>query len=459
VHDRLGLFSDEDSHACRVINIGLSLTYRQEELEALSAGNALRLEQHRLASAPAGALDASAGDPVGGQGGDIGVPLGGTSFHHNSLTAAGPSGGTTPGKRDRDDGQRVAGGAGGDNDVPLGGPVITRGASRGELVLNDGGLVVQRRAPPGVDGLATPVASDTPAQIAAQPLVTVTDLQPQLEPLIDAIRCAKEVLSTVFTRTDAKEVLRGLLRRALVCWGHLNSELVASMGTVAKKDKTVDGRVAVRALLSRFWPTWQVPDGAPSRIPPVGSVASSFYGGRATQSGEWAMSVNLEHVNPVISKMVVKSQSYFNKNGLPAVVEVGRMSANYKPPLPTTVASMLVVCTWDAGFCSILKQLAHARPAPTDGTAPLVVAACHNFKTAGLGEAETLLSGDELEDKDTSDDDGSSSDGLGTDASQGDETDDAGAPTTSRGSSPCRGRHTPSSAARDERQRSSLIKN
>lgn len=43
VIDRMGFFSDTDEHACRVVNIGLSNAYRHKELDALTAGNALRL--------------------------------------------------------------------------------------------------------------------------------------------------------------------------------------------------------------------------------------------------------------------------------------------------------------------------------------------------------------------------------------------------------------------------------
>lgn len=57
VFDRLGLFSDTDDHACRVINIGLSYAYRHQELNALTAANAIMLQDLRLsATPPAGAL-------------------------------------------------------------------------------------------------------------------------------------------------------------------------------------------------------------------------------------------------------------------------------------------------------------------------------------------------------------------------------------------------------------------
>jgi len=190
-----------------------------------------------------------------------------------------------------------------------------------------------------------------------------------------------------------------------------------------KKDKTVDGWAEVRVLLARFWPSWQVPEEQPGRIPAAGSVASLSHAGRCSHSGKWAIAVKMTAVNPIISGMAAKSQLYFNKRKLADVVEVARLGANTKPPLPITVASMLVVGTWDAAFCSILKQLVFVGRAPTVGRSPLAVAACHDFETAGLGESQALLStgrSDEDHVADYSDVDGVISDGSGDAPGEGD---------------------------------------
>jgi len=45
--DRIGFFSDEDEHASRVVNRGLSFAYRKKELDAAAKAIALRSERTR----------------------------------------------------------------------------------------------------------------------------------------------------------------------------------------------------------------------------------------------------------------------------------------------------------------------------------------------------------------------------------------------------------------------------
>ena len=87
----------------------------------------------------------------------------------------------------------------------------------------------------------------------------------------------------------------------------------------------MDGWAEVRVLLARFWPSWQVPEEQPGRIPAAGSVASLSHAGRCSHSGKWAIAVKMTAVNPIISGMAAKSQLYFNKRKLADVVEVARL--------------------------------------------------------------------------------------------------------------------------------------
>jgi len=416
VHDRLGFFSDEDEHSSRIVNVGLSYAYRHKELDALADANALQLERLRLKAPLSGAgAPPSPRAPSCASGDETDVPIGGTCLRHGLPGAvggasteadAGANGAVVvnTGEEDERDG---TGDGDGDLDVPLGGSLLRSSAGAtahdgDDLVPEEGGLVIARRTAGDAPGGRTPPPDDLVVEVVAVTRSTRAESQPSLAPSSTAIRCIKEVLTSVSQRTDAKDVLRRLLCDGLLCWARLHHSQQSNEAEAVKKN-VATGWPAVRALLARFWPTWQVADGEPGRMPPAGSVANNSHAGRPTHSGKWAIAVDMSAVNPIICSMATKSQRYFKKGMLPAVFEVGRMGAHHKPPLPTTVACMLVVGTWEDAFCSILKHLALAGRSPARQVSPLVVAACHNFETAGLEESPTPQDG-AVESDDGSDD-------------------------------------------------------
>jgi len=417
VHDRLGFFSDEDEHSSRIVNVGLAYAYRHKELDALADANTLQLERLRLKATHSGAgAPPNPSPPSCASGDEAEVPIGGTCLRQDGFPAAVGDASTEAGagasgialvNTGGDDERGGTGDEDGGLDVPLGGTLLRRSAgptagSGDDLVPDDGGLVVARRTPGDASGGRTPPPDDPVVEVMAVAPSTCVDSQPSLVPSTTAIRCIKEVLTSVSRRMDAKDVLRRLLGDGLLCWARLHHSQQPNAGE-AEKNNLETGWPAVRALLARYWPTWQVADGEPGRMPPVGSVANNSHAGRPTHSGKWAIAVDMSAVNPVICSMATKSQRYFKKGMLPEVVEVGRMGAHHKPPLPTTVACMLVVGTWEDAFCSVLKQLALAGRSPALLVSPLVVAACHNFETAGLEESATLQHG-AVENNDGSDD-------------------------------------------------------
>jgi len=410
VHDRLGFFSDEDEHSSRIVNIGLSYAYRHKELDALAEANALQLERLRLTAKPSGGEATRTPLALSGTSGDeVEVPIGGASIRHDGLpaarsgspTASGAANGAALGDSGGNKKQRSTSDGHGDLDVPLGGSVLYKsadGAASGgeDLLPTRGGLIIARRTAGGASCEGALPPDETLVEVVAAAPSTCVESQPSLKPSTTAIRCIKEVLTAVSDHNNAKDVLRRLLCDGLLCWARLNhSHQVKDAPT---------GWPAVRTLLAKFWPTWQVPNGEPGRMPPVGSVANTSHAGRPTQSGKWAIAVDMSAINPVIYNMAIKSDRYFNKENLPAVVEVCRMGAQHKPPLPTTVACMLVVGTWENAFCSILTNLACAGRSRSLQVSPLVVATCHNFETAGLEESVSQQTG-KVGTGDASDDD------------------------------------------------------
>ncbi|OSX81551.1 hypothetical protein BU14_0014s0100 [Porphyra umbilicalis] len=155
--DRIGFFSDDDEHASRVINLGLSFAYRQKELDAAAKAIALRLERTRAAVGRDRSEGATLGQDHSSAAalahGDVSgcdeVPAGGLVVRND-----GASGRSRP--KETGDGDGAAHLSDDDGlDVPLGGAVVRRDVagqpgSDGNGELPKGGvLVVARRDPPG----------------------------------------------------------------------------------------------------------------------------------------------------------------------------------------------------------------------------------------------------------------------------------------------------------------------
>ena len=321
VHDRLGFFSDEDEHSSRIVNVGLAYAYRHKELDAIADANALKLERLGL-KAPLSGVGAppNPSTPSCASGDETDVPIGGTFLRHalpgavggaSTEADAGANGAVVVNTGEEDE---RAGTGDGDGylDVPLGGSLLRSSAGAtahdgDDLVPEEGGLIIARRTAGDASGGRTQPPNDPVVEVVAVARSTRVDSQPSLAPSTTAIRCIKEVLTSVSRRMDAKDVLRRLLGDGLLCWARLHHSQQPNAGE-AEKNNLETGWPAVRALLARYWPTWQVADGEPGRMPPAGSVANSSHAGRPTHSGKWAIAVDMSAVNPIICSMATKSQ-------------------------------------------------------------------------------------------------------------------------------------------------------
>jgi len=422
---RIGFFSDNDKHASRMINLGRSFAYRQKELDTADKAIALRLERTRAAVDRDPSEGATVGqDHLGGAAvgqGDVAdadeVPAGGFVVR-NDVTSGG-SGRTA--SRDEvveahlsdDDGL----------DVPLGGAVVRRHVagqpgSDGPGELPKGGvLVVARRDPPGgaastrASTAAAAAAAATAAAAAATAAAAAADEAPAsalvelvgfaktsdrdtppplLTPSDEAVACVTRVLDLIRERDDCKDVLRKLHVDGLVCLARLHGGQSVE-GVIAANNVETDWE-PVRSLLQNCSPSWSIPAGSQPMTPVQGTAAAVLNPLRRAQSSNWVMCVDMTTTNVAIRQWSGKAEWYFKANELTDTIDVVRMAPSLKPPMATTIASMLLVCTWDPTFCSLVTQLATAGRAPTPRAAPLEEAACHNFEASGVSEAASLLS-------------------------------------------------------------------
>jgi len=420
--DRIGFFSDEDEHASRVINLGLSFAYRQKELDAAAKAIALRLERTR-AAVGRNRMEGAALEPD---------HSGGAALGQGDLAGADefPAGGLVV-RNDRQNEPKASGGgvmaanlSDEDGlDIPLGGAVVRRDVARqpsslGHGELPEGGvLVVARRdpsggaasehasaAPPGAAAAtAAPAAAAATAAAAdeaqAAALVEVagaahaTDRDtppPMVKPSDEAVSCVTRVLDLIEERDDCKDVLRKLHVDGLVCLARLHGGQDVEGVIVANNVET--DWAPVRTLLKKWWPSWSIPSGSPPMTPIPGTAAAVLYPLRRAQSSNWVVEVDMTAMNVAIRQWSGKSERYFKVKELTDTIYVVRMAPSLKPPMAATIASMLLVGTWDPTFCSLVTQLATAGRARTPRAAPLEEASCHNFETAGVSEPPSLLS-------------------------------------------------------------------
>jgi len=407
IHDRVGFFSDQDDHGSRIVNIGLAYAYRHKELEALSAANTVRLEQLRRAAAGDALLPGDTLLPATLADGEQDVPFGGVVVRNDGASVQGGRGGAEASSNPRGwskpvgaPGPSSGADAGGDGEggsgflPPTGGLVVRRDApsfnvpaGTGDDVPENGGLVVARRKPGGCQA-ADPYVPATPLDVdgGASPTTHCIE-QPLITPTPEAVTCVSTVLEAFLKRADAKDVMRQLLIDGLLSWGRLHSgQTTKAAAGVISADEVNAEWPASRQLLYKLWPVWKAPDDRTVALPPQGTVSRHTHAGRAMLSSRWKVKVDMTEINPVISRLDVKSHRYFKKGSLDTVLEVVRIAPGLKVPLGVTIASTLMVASWDSDFCSVLKQLAASGRAPVRGKAPLTAAACHNFETAGIGE-------------------------------------------------------------------------
>jgi len=398
VHDRLGFFADQDEHASRIVNTGLTFAYRHKELEALSAVSELRLEQFRLNKTRSQVPASTSAEevPDGGRVVRNDRAVAAVDGVHGVGSARGAGAGDELYPDDKDSGH------GGGVTVPIGGLHIRRdppaGAAAGAAPTDGGGddvpaiggTVVERRpthVPPAHPGgtaealmVTGPVAG--PVRLKEQPVVI---------PSPQAVTCTSAVLESCLSRSDAKGVVRQLLVDGLLCWGRLHSGQTAkaAAGLISAADVATEWP-AVRKLLADCWPTWSSPVSNVAALPPEGSVSRQTHPGRTMLTSRWKVKVDMTATNPTIRRLEVASDRHFKKGPLDAFVEVQRIAPVTKVPLAVTIASILLVATWDSAFCTIMQQLAASGRAPVNRKSSIADAACHDFESAGLRQRQAL---------------------------------------------------------------------
>ena len=410
IHDRLGFFADQDDHESRIINIGLSFAYRHKELDALPEANALRLEQLRLDGVrrqdPTKLARLSPGADE--------VPDGGRVVRNEGpASVLGPSSDQVA-VRSYPTGAGVAltlkdksGDDCGGFTVPNGGLEVrsdppahaaAKGApadQSGQDLPEMGGAVVARRlagSPAADPGAMTEFLMVTPGM----PTTTHFKEQPLIIPSPQAVECTTAVLEAFLGRRDAKGVLRQLLVDGLLCRGRLHSGQTAEAAAGVISAAGVDTEwPAVRNLLTMCWPAWSAPVKNVAMIPPEGSVSRQTHPGRQMLTSRWKVKEDTTAINPTISRLEVAVDRNFKKGALDSFTEVQRMAPNVKVPLSVTIAlavtiaSLLLVATWDSAFCTVMQQLAASGRAPVHRKVPIAAAACHDCESAGIGQPKS----------------------------------------------------------------------
>lgn len=273
VIDRLGFFRDTDEHTCRVVNIGLSNAYRHKELEALTAANALRLCDLRLSTSGGGG---DGGTPLSQRcvpPGGVVVPrpvgLGGTNSparvaQSRSASDATVVGGASVRDPSADDGSSILppgglvvkrpGTVGGTKSVKNAGGVLSDGdmaqvdretvakdpAPDGDedALLQDGGIVVARRAPlpdlpAGQDGVGSSGAGNMKktgavVELDGEFVTVISSTQPVVTHTDAAVKCVTSVLDSLASRDDVHRVLDQLVCESLLSLRRLHGGSVAN---------------------------------------------------------------------------------------------------------------------------------------------------------------------------------------------------------------------------------------
>jgi len=445
VIDRLGFFGDEDDHASRVVNIGLSYAYRHKELNAVSEGNALRLQELRLSAVT---------DPVGNAASrsQVAISSGGVVVaqrHGAAKASRGPAtGGEAPSSGKGQGGDCVGGvgraadgtcdgtPAGQSLDVPAGGVVIrgppaggvppTTGdpphasgaaplSSEDAALLRDGGVVVATRAPhggPTSRAAGIPAANDGATSVVggchwgtgnvaavmdvAAPDVTkiVSAVQPVITPNDAAVQCVTQVLEGLSGREDLRHVLQQLVNDSLLCLARLLGGASAGYSAGVLPADLELSWPGVRRFTSKWWPVWEVSTDEPATLPPDGTLAHKVHTTRPALSSRWMIDVNMTSINPVLLRATVMCRRY-NKKDMLDLVRVMRVGPGVKYPINVALAVMLLFGTQEEHYCTVLAELASAGRPIVPAVVPILSAACHAFESSGLGAAEDASSPDD----------------------------------------------------------------
>lgn len=99
-------------------------------------------------------------------------------------------------------------------------------------------------------------------------------------------------------------------------------------------------------------------------------------------------------INPTLDKFAAKRYRYFPKHALADYEEVGPYSASVKLRLPAEAAMMMLVCTKDEQFGSVVARLASVGRPRVPKAAPLASASFHDFSATEAGRGRPPRSHD-----------------------------------------------------------------
>jgi len=336
VHDRLGFFHDENQHAQRLVNVGMSWAYWHLEMNAICLASAqLLTEQSRL-------TDRAADDHGRVDAGSV-VALAGaprppcddpTDDHANSLAIA--AGGASAGPPRAPDCQ--------DNCDSDGGGDAEGGAGFNEEYV----------------------------------LSKVFERQLSLKPSVTAVTVIKSLVALLTGRDDSPDVCRRLLTDSLLLFTRNHHSSASDKEAATEMLWTRLGTV-----LSKWWAVWEAPGNAPS-VPPPGTAAHKRFAGQPTKSSRWCYSVDMTDANEILAASGVPDSRFFHKSKLSTVEEVERTAPKDKPRLPVAVATMMLMATKHEDNASAVNELMVLGRGEQAKNAPLAAAFCQAFHTAGL---------------------------------------------------------------------------
>jgi len=412
--DQLGFFTDNNAHAQRIVNIGLSFAYRHKLVDALAGTNALALESSK--ADPGRGLKRDKGDvPRGGvvvavTNGVDGTSTGGAGAGSAAPAAAAPAqsgaavpvGGTVLTVRT---GAPPATSAGtGDAGAatsptrdgrlphppppPSGAPATANRVDEGMLLVPSGDSAAAKSGlASGVSGDADQGGEDGNASDSSSEdadglglAENVHEFQPTVTPTSSAVTCVSFVLQTVMERKDALEVLRQLLDDSLLCLVRKRRQEGFKF-----KEKTKTGRprsewTDVNDVTDRWWATWEARRDSINCLPEVGTVASVANPTRRALTSRWCLIVKTDGVNDIVKQLKCRSR-YFSKEMLAPTETVIKLYGKKKLRLTVVIAAMLLLASKEAGFDDMLMGLASTGRASKEERAGLTDATRHEFLT------------------------------------------------------------------------------
>jgi len=419
VVDRLGFFSDSNSHAERIVNIGLAYAYRHLEVDALAGANAILMSKVQATTPQTVDGDEVVLLPVGGV--NVAETSGGAGEDETADGADGPPPIDDP--LPREDGESAAEGALPDGGVvfpilpparafgaaSVGGPSASVGGSIVTTVTT-GGVAAAGGPPAGagqeaplpsggieftLDG-APPVAATTEGELDADeeedqagsassilPHV-IYDRQPTVVPNALAVETVRAVLAGLQDRFDGMAVLRQLLDDSVNVLGRSTPRPMLKPNGKLFPTGAKGDRLALFNRTGGWWPQWRAPHDLPNSLPPVGTVAHVLNPHRPSVSSRWVILVDMSCINDSIKALSIRSARFFTKKSLVPFEMVQRIWGKAPLRLPVVLACMLLLVTKEEGYGTTLAHLAATGRGAIPKNNPLVTASCHEFNTPGI---------------------------------------------------------------------------